>query len=67
MTEQEVVNLMQSSTSEEEWNANADKVKKASGGGYPAFWYKAIVVSGLANRTLAKCGRDASIRTTYHT
>ena len=53
MTEQEVVNLMKSSKSEEEWNHNCDHVKKEFGG-YPKFWFTAIVVSGVATETAAK-------------
>ena len=44
--EQNVVKLMESSKSPQEWNANADTVKKANNG-YPAFWFKAIVLSGV--------------------
>ena len=36
MTQQDVVDLMKSSKSEDEWNANCDKVK-AEFGGYPDF------------------------------
>ncbi len=53
MSEQEVIALMESSTSETEWNANADTVKKRCGG-YPSFWFPAVVVSGLLQRTKAK-------------
>lgn len=49
MTQAEVVALMKSSKSEDEWNANCDKVKKACGG-YPGFWYSAIILSGLLNQ-----------------
>lgn len=49
MSEQEVVALMESSKSETEWNRNADQVKEKCGG-YPAFWYSAIVLSGLLQR-----------------
>jgi hypothetical protein len=49
MTENEVVELMKTSKSEKEWNANCDAVKKACNG-YPAFWYSAIIVSGLVWR-----------------
>lgn len=49
-TEDGVKHLMQSSTSETEWNANCDKVKKANNG-YPDFWYAAIVLSGLSAET----------------
>jgi len=51
MTEQEVVALMGSSKNSTEWNDNADKVKAACGG-YPGFWYKAIILSGLCDKTL---------------
>lgn len=38
--------LMRSSKSESEWNANCDKVKAANGG-YPQFWYPAIILMGI--------------------
>jgi hypothetical protein len=60
MNEQEVVKLMESSESEEQWNDNCDNVKAACNG-YPAFWYKAIILSGLATRTAAKWGGDAEL------
>ena len=58
MSEQEVVNLMKSSKSEEEWNANCDLVRKKCGG-YPSFWYSAIVLSGVLSQTAAlwECAR----------
>lgn len=46
MTEAQVVELMKSSTNEQEWNDNADKVKNACDG-YPDFWYSTIVMSGV--------------------
>ncbi len=46
MTQDEVVALMKSSKSEAEWNANCDAVKRACGG-YPEFWYVAILASGV--------------------
>jgi len=46
MQESEVVELMKSSNSEQEWNDNCDKVKAACDG-YPDFWYSAIVMSGV--------------------
>lgn len=52
MTEAEVVALMESSKSEDEWNDNCDRVKRACGG-YPSFWYKAIIISGLYGRAAA--------------
>ena len=44
MTEQEVITLMESSRTSDEWNANCNKVKDAHGGRYPEYWYKTIVV-----------------------
>lgn len=55
MSAQEVMDLMESSRSESEWNNNCDKVKAACGG-YPAFWFAAIVVSGVMDRTVQKWG-----------
>lgn len=55
--EQEVVALMKSSRSEAEWNANCDKVKAANDG-YPSFWYKAIISSGL----MSSIGFDDTIK-----
>ena len=52
MNEQEAVKLMKSSNTEAEWNDNCNKVKAACGG-YPTFWYSAILQSGVAERTLA--------------
>lgn len=52
MNEDEVVALMKSATSESDWNAKADKVKAACGG-YPQFWFDAIVLSGLLNKVKA--------------
>ncbi len=63
MNEQEVVDMMKSSKSEAEWNANCDKMKKACGG-YPSFWYGTIVLSGLATKTAASFGGSADIKIT---
>lgn len=61
MNEEQVVALMESATSSQDWNAKADQVKKACGG-YPPFWFKAIVISGLMNRVITSFGGDPSIR-----
>lgn len=54
MDKNEVINLMKSSKSHQEWNANCDTVKKAHGGGYPDYWYQEIILSGLCDRTLGE-------------
>ncbi len=60
MSEQEVVELMKSSKSEKEWDANCDLVKSKCDG-YPPFWYGAIVLSQVASQTAATWGGDAKI------
>ena len=59
-TVEEVVALMAASKSEKEWIENCDKVK-ADFNGYPDFWYSAIVLSGLAEKTAQSFGLDAEI------
>lgn len=63
MNEQEVIDLMKSSQTEQEWNANCDKVKAACGG-YPGFWYEKIIVSGLIKEVAARWGGDGEIHVT---
>jgi len=55
MNQQQVVELMKSSKSEKEWNDNCDKVKSVFGG-YPDFWYSAIVLSGVLNSVTKSWG-----------
>jgi hypothetical protein len=50
MSQTDVIEMMQSSRSESEWNANCDKVKTAFEG-YPEWWFTAIVASGVMSRT----------------
>jgi len=61
MTKEEVVQLMESSQTAEDWDTNADKVKAACNG-YPSFWFPTIVMSGLVNRVAARWGGSGGIR-----
>ena len=63
MSEQEVIDLMKSSKSEQEWNANADIVRSKYDG-YPDFWFMAIIASGIASEVLSGFGIDIKIRIT---
>ncbi len=63
MNENEVVGLINTSKSEKEWNANCDIVKSKCNG-YPDFWYRAIVLSGLAQRVASSWGGDADLHVT---
>jgi hypothetical protein len=49
-TEKGVVAYMSQATSEDDWNSRRDKVKAANGG-YPGFWYQAIILSGVFDAT----------------
>lgn len=62
MTQQEVVALMESSKSAQEWDDNCDLVK--ANGGYPDFWFPVIIMSGLARRVMAKFGETPDIKIT---
>lgn len=53
-TAAEVKDVMAGSQSKDEWNANCDKIKEAFDGKYPDFWYKDIIMSGLASQTSSK-------------
>jgi hypothetical protein len=59
-TQEGVIAYMQSATSTADWNSKCDEVKKANGNNYPPFWFKAIVLSGLMERTLGK--ENASVK-----
>ena len=43
----DVCRYMSTATTEQMWNDRCDDVKKANGG-YPSFWYEAVVLSGVA-------------------
>jgi len=59
MTEEQI-EMMKSSATEVEWNANVGKVK-ATHGGYPTDWYEKIVLSGVMKMTVAKFGGSDKI------
>ena len=49
MSPEDLVNLMRSSASEEEWKRNVKIVKARFNGDYPPFWFGTMVVSGVMN------------------
>lgn len=49
MSPEDLVNLMRSSASEEEFNRNVKIVKARFNGDYPPFWFGTMVVSGVTN------------------
>jgi hypothetical protein len=65
MTESEVLDLMWSSKSEQEWNANCDHIKKLHGGAYPSFWFENIIRSGVLKKVAARWGDDGEMKLTF--
>lgn len=62
MTKEEVLQLMTSSRSLEEWNENCDKVKAALGD-YPDYWYEEVLQSGLMRKTLDEKADQITVST----
>lgn len=61
MNEAEVVELMESSQTAAEWDANCDKVKAACNG-YPLFWWSAIKLSGRMDAIMARWLGDSDVK-----
>ncbi len=47
MSKQEIIDLMKSSTSHQEWNENCHKVMKQNAGLLPDWWYDEMIASGI--------------------
>jgi hypothetical protein len=60
MSKKEVVDLMASSTSEDQWQRNCSVVRERCGG-YPDFWHAAIINSGLRVRVAASWGGNSGL------
>jgi hypothetical protein len=60
-TERGVVQHMSESTSTDDWNRRLDDVKRANGNNYPAFWFPAVILSGLAEKTAKKWGGSGKL------
>ncbi len=60
MDKKQVVDLMESSQTSEQWSDNCDAVKAACGG-YPDFWWQEIILSGLGDRVAARWGSDMGL------
>ena len=52
--------FMRQSTSEEDWNRRLGQIK-ASCGGYPEWWYGAVVSSGLITQVAEQWGGSGQI------
>jgi len=51
-----VKKLMQNATSEQDWDERCDRVKAANGG-YPEFWFRTIIMSGLVSEVELRWSR----------
>lgn len=58
-----VIDYMSQAVSDRDWNIRCEVVKQANGGGYPPFWYSAVIASGLMDRTLGKGKSELRIET----
>lgn len=56
MTKEEVIALMESSKTKQEWKDNCLKVKLANEGHYPAYWYETFLATGLADKIIKATG-----------
>jgi len=52
MTKNQVIAMMRDTKSEEEWNANVEKVKTCFNGKLPPFWMAEIIMSGIAEKAM---------------
>lgn len=59
ITETELKKL-ESCTSDQQWNAECNKIKEVRGGQYPTDWYQMVILSGL----LPKARPNAGIKVT---
>lgn len=60
MDKDQVLTLMKSSKTSDEWNANCGKVKAACGG-YPEYWFQEVVMTRLADKVLGQGAGDITI------
>lgn len=60
-TREEVISLLKTSKSANEWDRNCDQIKAANGNNYPRWWFAEVVMSGLAGRIAKTWGGDADI------
>jgi len=67
MTRQDVKQLMESATSEQDWNAKRDKVKAAHQGQYPDYWYVDIIMGGVLSKAEAKWPKKGAVNVSNDT
>jgi len=49
-SQSDCVALLNGCKSETDWNSLCTKIKHANGGPYPGWWYRAVIMSGLAGK-----------------
>jgi len=60
MNEASVIELMETSQSPEQWDANCDTVKERCNG-YPDFWWASIINSGVADKIMSRWGGSTKL------
>jgi hypothetical protein len=53
MTQEEAIISLKESKTLSDWNARVDAIKQAHDGDYPSWWYRAVVMSRLADEVAA--------------
>lgn len=59
-TQEDAVALLKSATSDEDWNDKVDQIQAANGG-YPSWWYIAVIAPGLPQQVSSTWGGDGYI------
>lgn len=59
--ERQAVELLKSSQSAREWDASVDKIRRANGG-YPRWWYKAVILPGIEGRQISKWSEESKVQ-----
>lgn len=62
MDKKEVMELLESVQTYKQWADACDKIKRAHGYGYPDYWFKDVLQSGMADRILGRFGESTQMR-----
>jgi hypothetical protein len=63
LTDEEMA-VLESVTSEQQWNDACEQIKKARNGQYPRDWFARVLKSGLINRVTARFGQEPGFKLT---
>ena len=61
MTKDEVIDLLEKCQSSEDWRIACRIIKEEHENGYPDFWWKEVILSGVGDRIAARWGSDMQL------